>query len=363
MADEEFERIFNAPALPESEDCLYLNVFTPSGNRSAPLPVLFWIHGGGYVLGSGRVAEYDGTHFAAHQNVVVVSINYRLNVFGFPGAAFLPIDQRNLGLMDQRRALSWVNEHIGAFGGDPSKITLMGESVGAWSSRQLLTNPPETPQFRAAILQSPMPGSSPDTEETWSILARALNCSDIDHSSLDCVRRVPWKDIRQALTENSLDFTPVYDNKTNSLSYDQPHGNGHWAAHIPVLVGTNANEGTIFESIIPSAEQQLNNIFGNNLTAKREVFAAYPPGLSDRELQAAIMTDYSFTCPTLERSITAATTGGAVQAEKTPSSGLVGSSPQAKGRVSPTILLHSQNSSQYFDELLTTRVIEEVNES
>jgi carboxylesterase type B len=219
-------------------------------------------------------------------------------VFGFPGAAFLPSDQRNFGLMDQRRALSWVNDHIGAFGGDPSKITIMGESVGAWSSRQLLTNPPETPQFRAAILQSPMPGTPSDTEEAWSSLALALNCSGIDHSSLDCVRKLPWEDIRQALTENSLVFTPVYDNKTNSLSYDKPQGNGHWAAHIPVLVGTNANEGTIFESIIPSAEQQLNNIFGNNSTAKREVLAAYQPGLSDRELQAAIMTDYNFTCPT-----------------------------------------------------------------
>src|SRR5437016_4977009 len=119
---------FSNPAPPESEDCLYLNIFTPStkppkGGRT----VMFWIHGGNLQFGHGGFPMFDGSSFAAYQDVVVVTTNYRTNVFGFPNSPQLPVGSQNPGFLDQRKALSWVQQNIAAFGGDPTKVTIFGE--------------------------------------------------------------------------------------------------------------------------------------------------------------------------------------------------------------------------------------------
>ncbi|GGN78927.1 carboxylesterase family protein [Nocardia rhizosphaerihabitans] len=138
--------------LPQSEDCLELVVTAPATAGSAPCPVLVWIHGGAYLVGSGAWNLYDSTELVRETGIVVVSINYRLGVLGYlrmPGVA-----PGNLGLLDQIAALTWVREHIGEFGGDPGRVTVAGQSAGAHSVVAMLGIESTRGLFQRAIVQS-----------------------------------------------------------------------------------------------------------------------------------------------------------------------------------------------------------------
>jgi len=140
----------------QSEDCLTLNVFTP-GLDAGRRPVLVWIHGGGFLIGSGSTALYDGRRLARAGEVVVLTLNYRLGALGFLHLAGLAeglAGASNAGVRDQIAALEWVREHIDRFGGDPGNVTLFGQSAGAMSIAALLAAPRARPLFRRAILQS-----------------------------------------------------------------------------------------------------------------------------------------------------------------------------------------------------------------
>ncbi|KAJ7723824.1 Alpha/Beta hydrolase protein [Mycena maculata] len=172
-----------------SEDCLFLSVYYPSdaeGVPEGPLPTLVWIHGGGYV--SGAASMYRGTDLINQSNrgIVVVTIQYRLGLFGFlPGAEVKKNGALNSGLLDQDFALRWVNEHISKFGGDPSKVTIWGESAGAGSVLQhLVANNGQTePQlFRGAITSSTFLPSQynyndPIPESLYSEVVAQTNCT------------------------------------------------------------------------------------------------------------------------------------------------------------------------------------------
>ncbi len=142
----------------QSEDCLYLNVWTPTASQDAKLPVMVWIHGGGFFLGSGSGTSYDGANLARRQ-VVVVTINYRLGPFGFLGHPALSKESPhgasgNYGLLDQIAALQWVQKNVAAFGGDPGSVTIFGESAGAFSVGCLLVSPLARGLFHRAIAES-----------------------------------------------------------------------------------------------------------------------------------------------------------------------------------------------------------------
>lgn len=143
---------------PQSEDCLTLNVWTPAKNRSARLPVMVWIHGGGFVIGAGSQTVYDGEPLAA-QGVVLVSINYRLGVFGFLSHPDLSRESPdgvsgNYGLLDMVSALGWVKRNIEAFGGDPANVTIFGESAGGTAVSLLMVMPAAQGLFHKVIAQS-----------------------------------------------------------------------------------------------------------------------------------------------------------------------------------------------------------------
>ena len=143
------------PVEPTDEDCLFLNVYTPAAD-SARRPVLFWIHGGGYVMGSGRA--YDGTAFTQEHDVVVVSVNYRMGAFGFMHVGHLDpalASSVNNGILDQICALAWTRDNIAAFGGDPDNVTIFGESAGGTSTAMLLGCPTAEGLFHKAIVHSP----------------------------------------------------------------------------------------------------------------------------------------------------------------------------------------------------------------
>ncbi|KAI0517764.1 Alpha/Beta hydrolase protein [Xylaria bambusicola] len=193
-----------------SEDCHFLNVWTPylpgpkSGRRSLR-PVMFWIHGGGFVSGTGNDKDFDGGNLASRSDVVVVAINYRLGTFGF-----LALDDGmtngNFGLADQIAALNWVRSHIGKFGGDPDRITIFGQSAGAASVRALAASPKALGKFAAAIpLSSPggVGGASrfskymtidEEMKEVGNALLTSTNCTDAT-SQVNCLRSIPSSDL------------------------------------------------------------------------------------------------------------------------------------------------------------------------
>src|SRR5436305_4013978 len=153
------DQVIGSDTRPKSEDALFLNVWTPA--LDATRPVMVWIHGGAFQFGAGSTPWYDGTKFAAHGDVVLVTINYRLGPFGFLYLAECCDDPAlapsgNLGLLDQVAALEWVHECIAGFGGDPDNVTIFGESAGAGSVATLMGTPAARPGvlFHKVIAQS-----------------------------------------------------------------------------------------------------------------------------------------------------------------------------------------------------------------
>ncbi|KAI0062557.1 alpha/beta-hydrolase [Artomyces pyxidatus] len=153
------EPVFDVPPRPGGEDgdCLFLNVWAPTGGRQEK-PVVIWIHGGAYAFGSASLTEYNGMSVAQTQDVIMVSLNYRTNIFGFPSAPDLAPRNLNLGFLDQELAIDWVQQNIHLFGGDAIKVTIMGQSAGSNLflplSRVMLngTHPSELPScFRGRI--------------------------------------------------------------------------------------------------------------------------------------------------------------------------------------------------------------------
>ncbi len=181
-----------------SEDCLYLNVYTPAHRKNRPLPVLFWIHGGGFSSGSGDTQ--DGSLIARTDDVVVVTINYRLGVFGFLGLPGLSKQGAgNYGLLDQQAALRWTQRNIGASGGDASRVTIAGLSAGGHSVCALLASPPARGLFSGAIIQS---GGCPSHTVKQAVArgkkyAAAAGCS-ASPVGLACLRAKPASELQAA---------------------------------------------------------------------------------------------------------------------------------------------------------------------
>src|SRR5215813_12627894 len=165
----------------DSEDCLFLNIWAPRDavGHDKRLPVMVFFHGGFFVFGAGSLPAYDGSYLAASGNVVVVTLNYRLGALGFLTVPELGLTG-NYGILDQRMALQWVAENIAAFGGDPTKVTIFGESAGAMSvGLHLFSIPQDRSLFRAAIMESnplalPYPSLLAQVEAKWQAFRDAL---------------------------------------------------------------------------------------------------------------------------------------------------------------------------------------------
>ncbi|XP_067386197.1 acetylcholinesterase-like [Emydura macquarii macquarii] len=180
------------PQGPQSEDCLFLNVWVPHPLPSAPSPIFVWIHGGAYFAGAASVDLYDGRFLASTGNMIVVSMNYRLGALGF--LSLPPAAPGNAGLWDQRLVLRWVQDNAAAFGGDPSRVMLAGQDAGAVSVGFHLLSPGSRSLFSRAVVQS----GSPTTPWTWvsleeakeraRTLGRLLGCSDGEEALVGCLQ-------------------------------------------------------------------------------------------------------------------------------------------------------------------------------
>ncbi len=235
-----------------SEDCLTLNVWTPAGATPGKLPVMVWIYGGGFSGGSTSERRQDG-QFLAQRNVVVVSMNYRLGMFGFFVHPELAAESThhasgNYGLLDQTAAIQWVKANIRAFGGDPANITVFGESAGSISVSAQMASPLSRNLFQKAIGESGstiglagLPALTLEQRETTDTAAAQ---TAFGTSKLAELRRLPTEDIMRGLaaTKPSPRFAPDVDGWFFPKSPAEIYAAGE-QAHIPLLAGWNADEG------------------------------------------------------------------------------------------------------------------------
>ncbi|MER7450626.1 carboxylesterase family protein [Nocardia beijingensis] len=268
-------------ALDRSEDCLALNVWTPGG---AGLPVLVWLHGGGFSSGSGAESWYDGSLLAERGRMVVVTVNYRLGALGYLylGPEFGPA---NVGLLDQIAALRWVRENIAAFGGDPRRVTLAGQSAGALSALALLRNPDGAGLFRQVILHSTPTGVPPYAPaEAAGIGQQLLEALRLHPDKADRLRTVSIGRLLAAQGELArrravpLDVTPPFQLvAADGVSADPVAG---LPDDVPMLVGTTRDEARAF---FPDGPAELTErFFGLDGLCTRSAFAFRfdwsPPG-------------------------------------------------------------------------------------
>ncbi|MRN53459.1 carboxylesterase/lipase family protein [Paenibacillus monticola] len=285
-----------------SEDCLYLNIWAPATGGKG-LPVMVWIHGGTFITGAGSQPLFDGTSFAARGNVIVVSINYRLGPFGFLHLS--PLGDglaSNQGLLDQIAALTWVQHDIAAFGGDPKRVTVFGESAGSMSIAALLAMPAAKGLFAGAIMQSGAAQTLQSDQADaiaaallaelgiFSASGAGLLCSLPAETIIAAAERMTYKLSGDSL---SMFFQPVIEPSTLPENPADALEKGS-ASGIPLLIGTNRHEGNLFfrEGSAAGFEQSLKALellMGTgNLS---EVARHYP---TSWEGQAEILTDLYF---------------------------------------------------------------------
>jgi para-nitrobenzyl esterase len=270
--------------LAMSEDCLVLNVVSPAAD-DARRPVVVWIHGGAFIMGSGSQPLYNGASFAARHDIVVVTINYRLSLFGLLYLGDLagePYRQGNAALLDQLAALRWVRENIGAFGGDPARVTVMGESAGAISIGNLLGMPAARGLFDRAILQSGAAALAPPGRDAATALAREVLAElGVDVPGLAGVPAERLVAIQERITHaRGLGaFAPFVDGETIPRPPTDAVRDGE-GARVPILLGSNRDEWALFgvffgEPAAAVARAQLAGLFGGDVGALDRVHAAY----------------------------------------------------------------------------------------
>ncbi|KAK0666755.1 putative lipase [Cercophora samala] len=275
------QRIINAFAsaagTPQSEDCLTLNIWTPlSSTLPQPLkPVLIFFYGGRFTIGNTNTPFYHGARLASAQDMIVVTVNYRLNIFGFPGSRHLPF--QNLGLRDQRLAVEWVRDNILSFGGDPKKMVLGGQSSGAVSVDYWAYAYKEDPIVQGLIAHSGTAFSFPANSEAvqdanFDTVVGLVNCSSFTNP-IPCMRGVSWQTLLAAASSikpgkstsplrGIPPFWPTPDKETvfSAGEYVSLTRTGDFA-HVPILLGSTDNEAGYYrvpayaQNITPTVEE------------------------------------------------------------------------------------------------------------
>jgi para-nitrobenzyl esterase len=319
------DAIMGAEEGEQSEGCLTLNVWTP-GMDNAKRPVMVWIHGGGFTIGSGAQGVYEGKTLARHGEVVVVTINYRLGIFGFANlkeatGGRIPATG-NEGLQDQAKALEWVQDNIDLFGGDPNNVTIFGESAGGMSTGGLLALPEARGLFHKAIPQSGSCHTAANME-TGALVGEAimkatgLDAEGLSSASVEVLLRAQ-RHIEGGKVEGyplsklgSLPFRPVIDGSVlPDLPINSVRAGG--AATIPIMAGSTADEWRLFGALSPAikglTEDTMNTRLGYLIGEAHipGLVGAYKEGLADRgveptppEVFMAIQTDRIFRIPAI----------------------------------------------------------------
>jgi para-nitrobenzyl esterase len=309
---------------PASEDCLNLNIFTPAADTGRR-PVLVYIHAGAFVSGGGSGATQDGSRLAADEDVVVVSLNYRLGVLGFPPFKALgPEVSNNLGLLDQVEALRWTQANIAGFGGDPGNVTLFGYSAGGWSIAALMTLPLTAGLFHRAVVQSGSEFSASPLAEQADLTRRYLDLVDgapTDPAALVDLPLQTLLDAQQALIEacqndpvRRLHEGVVFGPRLDGVLFDDTplsllqQGQAH---PVPLLIGSTEDElgyapfraGLDWLAALHTRAASLETLtaaFGPaRAVAIWDAYAAGYPGEDDGALAGRIRSDRYYRLPAI----------------------------------------------------------------
>jgi para-nitrobenzyl esterase len=305
---------------PTSEDCLYLNVFTPAKTASDKLPVMVWIYGGAFRFGEGSNPGYEGIDIVKH-GVILVTFNYRVGPIGFLAHPLLTKESEhnsssNYGLLDQIAALQWVQKNIAAFGGDANRVTIFGQSAGATSVICLMASPLTTGLFQRAISESMYESGAwtglkedkygQQSQEKMGLqLAKDLGC-DTAADPIACMRAKSAQEIMDAgkpptdvlvagyRYEPCVDGWVLPDLPLNIFQAGKEQ-------HVPLLIGSLSDEWALFQLLakptVESYTNYVNKTFGDNA---QQVLTTYPPGTTDKELLKSdkqVLTAITFTCP------------------------------------------------------------------
>lgn len=300
----------DGPPPPESEDCLFLNVWTPGVNDNGKRRVMFWLHGGGFSSGSDSSALFIGANLARRGDVVVVGINHRLGALGFTHLGDLAggdfAHSGNVGMLDAVAALEWVRDNIERFGGDPKRVMIFGESGGGQKVSMLLGSPPAKGLFHRAVIESG-PGPKMMERERATEVARLLLAElDLDAKRIADVQALPVEKIMRAqfalahklrLTPGFIDgFAPVLDPTVLPAHPFYPQAT-RVSEDVPVIIGHNRTEMTLFAD--PAAftvdengmKARVKSIIGDHAEEVIQVYRRANPNVSPSELLFLIWTD------------------------------------------------------------------------
>jgi para-nitrobenzyl esterase len=291
-----------------SEDCLVLNIWAPATTDSALKPVMMWIHGGAFMAGTGNT--YDGGDLSARGDIVVVTINYRLGVLGFANlgealeTAQIP---SNLGVRDQIAALEWIRGNIAAFGGDPQRVTIAGESAGSIAVSMLMHCPTAWPLFQGAILESGAISLLHNRERSLRIGHHYREILNLRSHDLDQLRSLDLKTLLkaqskvQALERGTVPAAPWFDGDLVPSSLSDARAAA--TANVPLLAGFNRDEIRTFEwikgpDILPMTRGANELLIRQQLSqsAADQVLGAYP---DTKQGNRALATHLTFGMPTL----------------------------------------------------------------
>jgi len=295
---------------PESEDCLYLNIWTPAADGEKR-PVMFWIHGGAFITGGGGDPIYNGLALAKRGDVVVVTINYRLGAFGY---SYIPGVTANVGQMDQIMALEWVRDNIELFGGDPDNVTIFGESAGGYAVLTLPAMPAAKGLFHRVIAQS-APFINPEVSKKHTKgLMRMLKLKSGD---IDAFRKIPPEEIIDAQNKylekinSAMEFRPLIDGESLPTHPLKVFQNGD-CSNIDLLIGSNLDEAKMFTSMGGEAfgdpEKVILMFLGmvgvdaNKSIKMLETYKNAREGnlsTESKDIIDAIITDFMFRIPTI----------------------------------------------------------------
>jgi len=299
---------FDPPGTPTSEDCLVLNVWTPKADASKR-PVLVWLHGGGYTVGSASPPSYDGANLARAHDVVVVSINHRLNALGFTNLGPIAGEQfskaGNVGLLDIVAALEWVKQNIHVFGGDASRVMIFGESGGGGKVSHLLAMPAAKGLFHRAVIESGASirsGTQEAAGRTAQMLLQELGLTAANAAKLQDlpVEQIMDAARRVAVQGGGRGFGPLVDGSVlprNPFDPDAPE----ISADVPLIVGYNHTESTLFQIQDQDAFKlndaglaaRVKKMAGDNAAKILSAYKAAYPSATPSDLYFIMSTDAS----------------------------------------------------------------------
>ena len=307
----------------EGEDCLVLNVWTPvvgSAGNGRKRPVMFWCHGGGFATGSGSSPDNDGSNLARRGDVVVVTINHRLNVLGFGNLSEFSKDfaaSGDAGMMDIVQALQWVRANIGEFGGDPNTVMIFGQSGGGRKVETLLAMPSAKGLFHRAIIESGAAITVVDRDLAIRNSERLLAKLGIEKTNVHELQKLPVGQIMSAYFAVMKDSAGV----DQSLAGFSPTVDGHIlpqhpfhpkaspvSADVPVMIGCTRTEMTLFSLNDPSAfsqnEEQMRgrvkDLLGTQAPGIIDLYQKLNPGASPSDVYFLIASDYRYGAPTMK---------------------------------------------------------------